>query len=82
MRKKILSGLFALVLLVATGYGVSQNLKSDTGLSDLALMNAEALANGEVIIGPACMNTCSTCWCIWLGPGPGDYYETRGEFYQ
>ena len=47
MRKKIFSGLFALSLLVATGYGVNQSMKSDDGLSDLALANVEALASGE-----------------------------------
>lgn len=47
MKKKILSGLFALALLIATGYGVNQNVKSDAGLSDLALSNVEALAQGE-----------------------------------
>ncbi|SFL51664.1 NVEALA domain-containing protein [Proteiniphilum acetatigenes] len=47
MKKKLLSGIFALALLVTTGYGVSQNVKSDTDLSDLALMNVEALAQGE-----------------------------------
>lgn len=47
MRKKILSWLFALTLLIATGYGVSQNLKSNEGLSDLVLANVEALADNE-----------------------------------
>ncbi|MDD3969418.1 MAG: NVEALA domain-containing protein [Proteiniphilum sp.] len=47
MKKKLLSGIFSLALLIATGYGVSQNLKSDAGLSDLALRNVEALARSE-----------------------------------
>ena len=47
MKKKILSGIFALALLVATGYGVSQTMKSDVNLSDLALSNVEALARNE-----------------------------------
>lgn len=47
MKKKILSGLFALALLVATGYGVSKSMKSDLDLSDLTLNNVEALARGE-----------------------------------
>ena len=47
MKKKILSGVFALAVLVATGYGVNQSMKSDAGLSDLALSNVEALARNE-----------------------------------
>lgn len=47
MKKKLLSGIFALVLLVATGFGVSQTMKSNSSLSDMALMNVEALANNE-----------------------------------
>ena len=48
MKKKILSGVFALAVLVATGYGVNKSMKSSANLSDLALANAEALANGEI----------------------------------
>jgi hypothetical protein len=47
MKKKILSGIFALALLIATGYGVSKSVKSEANLSDLALTNVEALASGE-----------------------------------
>src|SRR5690554_4195694 len=47
MKKKLLSGVFALALLVATGYGVNQSMKSDADLSNLALANVEALANNE-----------------------------------
>jgi|AGTN01.2.fsa_nt_gi hypothetical protein len=47
MKKKILSGIFALTLLVTAGYGVNKGMKSDVNLSDLALNNVEALANGE-----------------------------------
>ncbi|SFL51819.1 NVEALA domain-containing protein [Proteiniphilum acetatigenes] len=47
MRKKILSGLFALALLAATGYGVIENQRSEANLSDLALRNVEALAQSE-----------------------------------
>jgi len=47
MKKRILSGLFALALLAATGYSVNKSMKSDTGLSDLVLTNVEALASGE-----------------------------------
>jgi hypothetical protein len=47
MRKKVLSGLFALALLATAGYGVNQKVKSNANLSDLALANVEALAGGE-----------------------------------
>lgn len=47
MKKKLLSGIFALALLATAGYGVNRSMKSDANLSDLALSNVEALANGE-----------------------------------
>lgn len=47
MKKKILSGLFALALLATAGYGVNKSTKSNVNLSDLALANVEALANNE-----------------------------------
>ena len=47
MKKKILSGIFALALLVATGYGVSKSVNGNADLSLLALSNVEALATGE-----------------------------------
>ena len=47
MKKKILSGLFALALLATAGLGVHKSLNGNANLSDLALANVEALANGE-----------------------------------
>lgn len=47
MKKKILSGVFALALLATAGWGVHKSMNSDADLSDLALANVEALANGE-----------------------------------
>lgn len=47
MKKRILSGLFALALLVTAGYGVNKSTKSDAYLTDLALANVEALARNE-----------------------------------
>lgn len=38
---------FAFVFLATAGYGVSKSMKSDAKLSDLALENVEALADGE-----------------------------------
>lgn len=63
MRKKILSGLFALALLVSTGYGVSEKLKSDASLSDLVLANVEALARGEGSPNVECSTLCPDEWC-------------------
>ena len=57
MKKKILSGLFALALLATAGFGVQKSLKSDVGLSDLALNNVEALAQGEVEFPWLCRHT-------------------------
>lgn len=57
MKKKILSGIFALALLVATGYGVNQSVKSNANLSDLALNNVEALAQGETEFPWLCRQT-------------------------
>jgi hypothetical protein len=47
MKKKILSGVFALALLATAGFGVHKSMKSNVGLSDLALANVEALAQNE-----------------------------------
>lgn len=47
MKKKILSGVIALALLVATGHGMQNSMKSNVDLSHLALANVEALAQGE-----------------------------------
>ncbi|RNC63291.1 NVEALA domain-containing protein [Proteiniphilum sp. X52] len=47
MKKKILSGLFALALLATAGYGVNKSMNGNANLSDLALANVEALAQGE-----------------------------------
>lgn len=47
MKKVILSSIFAVALLATTGYGVNKSMKSDANLSDLALMNVEALADSE-----------------------------------
>ena len=47
MRKKVFSGIFALALLATAGWGVNKSMSNDAGLSDLALSNVEALADGE-----------------------------------
>ena len=47
MKKKLFSGLFALALLATTAVGVAESKKSEATMSDLAMANVEALANGE-----------------------------------
>ena len=47
MRKKVFSGVFALALLATAGWGVNKSMSNDASLSDLALSNVEALADGE-----------------------------------
>ena len=83
MRKRILSGLFALALLATAGYGVQKRMKSDANLSDLALANVEALANGEVGIGVPCKNTCTNCWCYYppIDVDPNDYWVDGEPYY-
>ena len=47
MRKKVFSGVFALVILLIAGYGVNRSMNSYADLSDLALKNVLALAQIE-----------------------------------
>lgn len=47
MIKKIISGLFALALITATGYGVINNIKKDNTISEFGIINIEALASNE-----------------------------------
>ena len=57
MRKKIFSGVFALALLATAGLGAHKSMNSNAGLSDLALNNVEALAQGEVTFPYLCRHT-------------------------
>jgi hypothetical protein len=65
MKKRVLlSGLFALALLATAGYGVNKSMKSDVDLSDLALTNVEALAQGESSGCPnGCIDAPGLCYC-------------------
>jgi hypothetical protein len=47
MKKKILSGVFALAIMVTAGYGVNKSMNGNANLSDLTLSNVEALAQNE-----------------------------------
>lgn len=71
MKKKILSGIFALTLLITAGYGVNKSIKNDANLSGLALSNVEALAQSESGLGD-CAVYCTpasgyTCIILWPG---------------
>ena len=47
MKKKILGGLFAFAVMVATSYGVNRSMENNANLSDMVLKNVEALAQFE-----------------------------------
>lgn len=48
MKKKILSGVFALALLAAAGFGVNKSMNGNADLNDLALANVGALAQSGI----------------------------------
>ena len=58
MRKKIFSSVFAIALLATAGWGVNKSMSNEAGLSDLALSNVEALADGESGGGYSCSKYC------------------------
>lgn len=66
MKKSILKISMVATLAAITGYGIYAYQTENT-LSDIALANVEALAQGEVIIGTPCRETCINCWCIYGG---------------
>jgi hypothetical protein len=74
MKKKILSGVFALALLATTGFGVQESMKGNAGLSDLALANVEALAQSENSGREDCQPAYDICCELVIYPG-GDYGE-------
>ena len=48
MKTKILGGIFALAVMVATGYGVNRSMEKEADLPEMALKNVEALADNEI----------------------------------
>ena len=48
MKRKMFLGIAAVAVAVVSGYNVYQARTSTKGLSDLALANVEALADGEI----------------------------------
>ena len=81
MKTKILRGIFALAVMVTTGYGVNRNMQKNTDFSEMALKNVEALA-GEIDVFLPCMETCSFCWCYYppTENDPNDLF-VESEFY-
>ena len=64
MKRKILSGVFALALLATAGFGVHKSLNGNANLSDLALSNVEALAQSENDLCPnGCWDNGNGCYC-------------------
>ena len=76
MKKRVLSAAVIATVAIVAGLNYQQG-KTDVKLSDLALANVEALADGEVIIGVPCAQVCQNCWCIYFSP----YEEVEGQPY-
>ena len=87
MKRKFLSGVFALALLAIAGFGVNRSMKSDANLSDLALKNVLALAdveNPDTGEGGGMANKCCSIWNVTLEMGgtiwPKVTCTTGGEY--
>jgi|LDZT01.1.fsa_nt_gi hypothetical protein len=65
MKPKIISTVFAIVLLVILGFGIKKSKTNRVNLSDLALNNIEALADSEIIVGPFCMHIYPMPVCVY-----------------
>jgi hypothetical protein len=65
MKKFILGGIAAIVIAALAAVNVNMNSQSENLLSDIALANVEALADGEG--GNACPGNCNS----WQGSGGG-----------
>ena len=62
-KKKLFSGLFALALLATTVVGITESRKSEATMSDLIIVNVEALAqmeNGSPCGGPKIYGDCES----------------------
>jgi len=83
MKKKILSGVFALALLVATGYGVNKSMNSDTKLSVLVLSRVEALGqtSGEDFVITCNSGGQGACWVADFEPLPLGRYRVTCPYF-
>lgn len=78
MKKFMLKATLVVALAAVAGYGVYTSQRSQTGLSDTALANVEALAGGEIIVGQPCVSVRnSTCMYFY----PWEIWEENGAFY-
>jgi len=87
MKKVLLSSIFAVALIATTSYGVNKSMNSEANLSDLALANMEALADGESGGGDLCYNSITTkraskvlyCGtCTWVD-GTSSFFSGTGK---
>ena len=67
MKKKFLSGVFALALLATAGWGMNKSMSNNSNLTGLALANLEALADGES--GGGMANACCPIWNVTIETG-------------
>lgn len=82
MKKKIIFAIATSFFAVATVFNM--NLLQSSNAGDVSLESIAIMAqaqNGEVVVGPPCLMTCSRCWCAYLwADGSIDFIE--GEIYQ
>ena len=76
MKKKMLGIIAFAAIAAVSGWNYTLNM-NNVNLSDLALENVEALAQGEVYVGVPCTLICANCWCIYFDP----YEEIQGQPY-
>ena len=79
MKKNILKVAFVVAIAMVSGINVFNAQKSDV-LSDIALANVEALAEGEVIVGMPCMVVPNN-YCLYIGQTHDQDFELPGAFY-
>ena len=77
-RKTYLKMAAVAVVAAVAGVGVYSSQKADA-MSDIALANMEALAQGEVVVGPPCQSD-PYSWCIYMTSW-GYYVEIQGLMY-
>jgi hypothetical protein len=82
MKKKIIFAIATSFFAVATVFNM--NLLQSSNAGDVSLESIAIMAqaqNGEVVVGPPCLMTCTMCWCAYLwADGSIDFIE--GEIYQ
>ena len=76
MKKNILKATLVAAFALIAGINVYNAQKSDV-MSEMALANVDALAQGEVIVGMPCACVPNST-CIYFYP---DYFEIPGAFH-